>query len=57
MVIESFDNIETAKYLADAKKIDMPILDASYDILFNNVSPKDAISKLMGRDLKKEFYE
>lgn len=57
MVIESFDNIETAKYLADAKNIDMPILDASYDILFNNVSPKDAISKLMERDLKKEFYE
>lgn len=40
MVIESIDNIEVAYELAKQKNIEMPILNATYDILYNNLDAK-----------------
>jgi len=54
MTIESIDNIETAHVLAERYNVDMPILNAVYDVLFNNKSPRDAVMELMTRDLKDE---
>jgi len=54
MTIESMDNIETTYELAKKYNIEMPIVNAIYDVLFNEKSPADAINELMRRDLKEE---
>ena len=54
MVIESIDNIEVAHKLSQIHKIDMPIVNTVYDILYNNLQPKDAVKILMTRDKKFE---
>lgn len=54
MVIESIDNIEVAHKLSQIHKIDMPIVHTVYDILYNNLQPKDAVKILMKRDKKFE---
>lgn len=54
MVIESIDNIEVANELKKQKNIEMPILTTVYDILYNNLSPKEGVSKLMQREKKSE---
>ena len=54
MTIESIDNIEVAKRLSQKLNIDMPIVDAVYDILYNNLDPNEAVNMLMTRDKKME---
>lgn len=54
MVIESIDNIEVAHKLSQIHKIDMPIVNTVYDILYNNLQPKDAVNILMTRDKRFE---
>lgn len=54
MTIESVDNIEIAKKLSEKYGVEMPIVNATYDVLFNGLSPKEACKKLMTRDLKFE---
>ena len=54
MTIESIDNIEVAKALSDKYDISMPITNAVYDILYNNLSPAEAVTILMTRDKKME---
>lgn len=54
MVIESIDNIEVAHKLSQIHKIDMPIVNTVYDILYNNLQPKDAVKILMKRNKKFE---
>ena len=55
MVIESIDNINVAHRLGEKYNIDMPILNTAYDILYNNLDPKEAVNNLMNRDKKSEF--
>ncbi len=55
MVIESIDNIEVAHELAEKHKIEMPILNTVYDILYNNLNPQEAVKNLMLREKKSEF--
>ena len=55
MVIESIDNIEVAYELGKKYQIEMPILNTVYDILYNGLSPKDGVAKLMQRSQKSEF--
>ena len=55
MVIESIDNIEVAYQLGKNLQIDMPILNTVYDILYNELDPKEAVIHLMLRDKKSEF--
>jgi len=40
--------------LAKRHAVAMPITGAIYDVLFNNVAPRDAIRGLMARPLKAE---
>ena len=54
MTIESIDNIQVAKRLSDKLNLKLPILNAAYDVLYNNLKPKDAINILMTRDKKDE---
>ena len=55
MVIESIDNIEVAYELGKKYQIEMPILNTVYDMLYNDLEPKDAVSRLMSREKKSEF--
>lgn len=54
MVIESIDNIDVAHELSIKYNIEMPIVDAVYDVLYNNLNPKDAVYRLMTRERKSE---
>lgn len=54
MTIESIDNIEVAKKLAEKYDVEMPIVNAAYDVIYNNLSAKDAATKLMTRTKKFE---
>ncbi len=54
MVIEGVDNIEVAYELAQKYDVDMPIVNAVYDMLYNNLSPKEGVTRLMTRDKKAE---
>lgn len=55
MTIESIDNIEVAYELGKIHNIDMPIVNAVYDILYKNLKPEEAVKILMTRDRKCEF--
>ena len=52
--IESVDNIQIAKKLSEKYDVEMPIVNAVYDVLYNNLKPSDAGKKLMLRNLKFE---
>ena len=54
MVIESVDNIDVAYKLAKKYSIEMPIVNAVYDVLYNNLDPREAVDILMNRDIKSE---
>lgn len=54
MTIESIDNIEVAYELAKRNKVEMPIVNAVYDVLYNNLDPKEAVNMLMTREKKAE---
>ena len=54
MVIESVDNIEVAHELGKLHNIEMPIVEAVYGILYENLKPQDAVNMLMNRAKKNE---
>lgn len=54
MTIESIDNIQVVYKLAKKYNINMPIIEAVYEILFNNLEPKLAVNMLMTRAKKEE---
>lgn len=54
MTIESIDNIEAAYKLAKQYEIEMPIVNAVYDVLYNGLKPDEAVTMLMTRDKKFE---
>lgn len=54
MTIESIDNIDVAKKLADKYNIEMPIVNTVYDILNNHLDPERAVKMLMTRTAKCE---
>lgn len=54
MVIESIDNIEIAYQLKNKYDVEMPIVNAVYDVLHNNLDSKEAVKMLMTRDKKSE---
>ncbi len=54
MTIESFENIEMAYKLSKKYNIEMPIVHTTYDVLNNNLTPKEAVNKLMTREKKSE---
>lgn len=54
MTIESIDNIEVTYKLAKKYNVNMPIVDAVYNVLFNNLDPQEAVHILMTREAKEE---
>ncbi len=54
MAIESIDNIEAAYQLSKKYNIEMPIVEAVYDVLYNGLEPKEAVNMLMTRKRKGE---
>ena len=54
MTIESIDNIEVAHKLSQEKGVELPILNAVYDVLYNGLKPKEAVDILMTRARKDE---
>ena len=54
MVAEGVYTTKSVLDYAQKKQIEMPITKAVYSVLFQDVPPKEALSKLMNRDLKSE---
>ena len=54
MTIESLDNIDIAKKLSEKYQVEMPIVNAVYDVLHNNLEPAMAVKMLMTRSPKSE---
>ena len=54
MTIEAIDNIEIAYELSKKYNVEMPIVNSIYNILYNNLNPREAVLKLMTRDGKQE---
>ncbi len=54
MTIESIDNIEVTYELCKKYDVNMPIVNAVYDILYNNLEPRKAVELLMTREKKAE---
>jgi glycerol-3-phosphate dehydrogenase (NAD(P)+) len=57
MTIESIDNIDVAYKLGKKYNVDLPIVNTVYDVLYNNLDPKEAVKLLMTRDKKAENDE
>ena len=53
-VVEGVATTRSVVQLAADRGVDMPITTAVHKILFNNLSPRDAIPTLMSREPKAE---
>ena len=54
MVVEGINALDAAKKLADKYHIEMPLVNAVYEIVKLNKKPKDVINGLFTRELKSE---
>ena len=54
MTIESIDNIEVTYKLCKMYNVEMPIVETVYNVLYNKLSPKEAVKILMTRQKKSE---
>lgn len=57
MVAEGIKTSKSVYNLSSKISIEMPICHAIYHILYDDLSPKEAVQKLMTRDLKQELDE
>lgn len=57
MVAEGVKNAESVYFLAKKLNVDMPISHEIYRILYEDLSPKEALQNLMTRDLRHELDE
>ena len=55
MVAEGVKTSRAVYFLASRLGVEMPLVTASYKILYEGLTPKDAIKKLMARELKDEM--
>ena len=54
MIAEGVPTCKSAKALAEEVHVELPIVNAVYEVLFNNKKPADIIEMLMTRDLRSE---
>ncbi len=54
MVVEGAYTCLSAMQLAEEAKIEIPITEAVYSILYNNMNPRDAVKQLLQRAIKEE---
>jgi glycerol-3-phosphate dehydrogenase (NAD(P)+) len=53
-VAEGVPNSRTALKLAQSVKVDTPIIQAIYSVLYENLNPRQAVTDLMGREARPE---
>ena len=53
---EGYFTVKAVKKIAEEKKVDMPIMEAIYNILHNKTSITDEINQLLNRPITEEFY-
>lgn len=54
--IEGFRTIEAMHQLSIAKKVELPMINAAYEIIFNGLPIAEGLSNLLSRDLKSEDF-
>lgn len=54
--IEGIRTIEAMHYMALDHGLELPMIDAAYEIITNHVQVEDALKKLLSRDLKSEDF-
>ena len=54
MIVEGVDTAASIHQLARSEGVELPICEAVYSILYQEVAPRDALNELMSRDLKVE---
>ena len=54
-VVEGYETVKIAKELAYKMQVEMPITDAIYNVLYNDIPAKDAVMQLLSRQAKSEF--
>ncbi|MDO9629347.1 MAG: NAD(P)H-dependent glycerol-3-phosphate dehydrogenase [Acholeplasmataceae bacterium] len=54
--IEGFRTIEAMHQLSIIKQVELPMINAAYEIIFNGLSIEKGLSKLLSRDLKSEDF-
>ena len=57
MVIEGVRTTKAAHQLSERYEVSMPLTEALYSVLFNNVPPKEAVDQLMSRMKKQEIED
>ena len=57
MVVEGYYALEAAMELAKIYSVELPITEAGYKVIKENLSPKEAMYALMTRDLKSELID
>lgn len=55
MVVEGARSAKAAYDLAQSMNVEIPIISATYDVIYNKVDPKISMAKLMSRNLKDEY--
>lgn len=55
MVIEGLENLKTVKEMADSLNVEMPIINALYNVVYKNKEIRKEINNLMSRDMKEEY--
>jgi len=55
MVAEGINTTWSAYMLAKREKVEMPIVEKVYEIIYENKPPKRAVEELMSRKLKEEY--
>ena len=53
---EGYFTVKAVKKIAEEKKVDMPIVEAIYNILYNKSSITNEINQLLNRPTTDEFY-
>ena len=56
MVVEGVRTCQATYELTKEINIEMPIVETIYQVIFNKLNPNDAITQLMQRETKPEFY-
>jgi len=55
MVAEGVRNTKAVKQLAEREGIELPIVNISFQVLYENLDPSEAVTRLFSRSLKPEF--
>ncbi|MHC4840128.1 MAG: NAD(P)H-dependent glycerol-3-phosphate dehydrogenase [Planctomycetota bacterium] len=54
MVVEGYNTAAALKQLADRHGVEMPITEAVCEVIYNNTSPREAVERLMTRQIRAE---